>query len=58
MFTGNLKFCLNEEDLGVAFKSEQLKKGPIFPAIAFTGKGGCTLANRIFDNDEKLILND
>jgi len=34
MNAGTLSFSLDGEYLGVAFEDEELKKGPIYPAIA------------------------
>jgi len=43
MNNGTLSFSLNNSFLGVAFEDEELKKGPIWPAIALLHKAGCTL---------------
>lgn len=43
MNKGTLSFSLNGEYLGVAFEDEELKKGPIYPAIALLHITGCTL---------------
>jgi E3 ubiquitin-protein ligase NRDP1 len=34
MEKGTLSFSLDGEPMGVAFEDDELKKGPIFPAIA------------------------
>jgi len=41
---GTLSFSKDGEFFGVAFKSEQLTKGPIYPAISLINKGGCELS--------------
>jgi len=43
MNRGILAFALDGEYLGVAFEDEELKKGPIFPALALLHIAGCTL---------------
>ena len=43
MERGILSFCLDGEYLGVAFEDEELKKGPIYPAIALLHIAGCSL---------------
>eukprot|EP00347_Sterkiella_histriomuscorum_P011602 403371825 len=43
MNKGALSFSLDGEYLGVAFEDEELKKGPIYPAIALLHIAGCTL---------------
>jgi hypothetical protein len=43
MNKGTLSFSLDGEYLGVAFEDEELKKGPIYPAIALLHIAGCTL---------------
>ena len=43
MSKGTLSFSLDGEYLGVAFEDEELKKGPIYPAIALLHIAGCTL---------------
>jgi len=43
MNKGQLAVSLNDEYLGVAFEDEELKKGPIWPAIALLHAAGCTL---------------
>lgn len=35
MVKGQLSFGVNGEYMGVAFEDEKLKKGPVYPAIAF-----------------------
>ena len=40
---GTLSFSLNGEFMGVAFRSEILKKGPIYAAVALLHCAGCTL---------------
>ena len=47
MFKGTLSFALDEEFFGVAYTSETLKKGPIYPAISLLHCAGCTLKNGI-----------
>ena len=43
MDKGTLAFSLDGEYMGVAFEDEELKKGPIYPAIALLHIAGCTL---------------
>lgn len=43
MIKGTLSFSLDGEYLGLAFEDEELKKGPIYPAIALLHIAGCTL---------------
>ena len=43
MNKGTVSFALDGEYLGVAFEDEELKKGPIYPAIALLHIAGCTL---------------
>jgi len=43
MERGTLSFSLDGEYMGVAFEDEELKIGPIYPAIALLHQGGCTL---------------
>ena len=43
MNKGTLSFSLNSVFLGVAFEDEELKKGPLWPAIALLHQSGCTL---------------
>lgn len=43
MNEGTLAFALDGEYLGVAFEDEELKKGPIYPAIGLLHIAGCTL---------------
>ena len=43
MNNGTLSFALDGEYMGVAFEDEELKKGPIYPAIALLHTAGCTL---------------
>lgn len=43
MNRGTLSFSLNNFLLGVAFEDEELKNGPIWPAIALLHLAGCTL---------------
>jgi hypothetical protein len=43
MDRGTLAFQLDGEYLGVAFEDEELKKGPIYPALALLHISGCTL---------------
>lgn len=43
MEKGTLSFALDGEYMGIAFEDEELKKGPIYPAIAILHLGGCTL---------------
>jgi len=44
---GTLSFSKDGEYFGVAFKSEQLRKGPIFPAVSLINKAGCELSTGI-----------
>jgi E3 ubiquitin-protein ligase NRDP1 len=43
MNRGILSFALNNEPFGPAFKTEALKKGPIYPAISLLHCAGCKL---------------
>ena len=43
MDLGTLSFSLDGEFMGVAFEDEELKKGPIYPALAMLHIAGCTL---------------
>ena len=43
MNKGTLSFSLDSEFLGIAFEDEELKKGPLYPAIALLHIAGCTL---------------
>mgnify|MGYP001141668488 FL=1 len=43
MNKGQLAISVNDEYLGVAFEDEELKKGPIWPAIALLHVAGSTL---------------
>ena len=43
MNNGTLSFTLNGEYFGVAFQSDELKQGPIYPAISLIHSGGCEL---------------
>jgi E3 ubiquitin-protein ligase NRDP1 len=47
MDTGEMYYCLNGEDFGVAFKSDQLMKGPVYPAIALLHCSGCTIKGEL-----------
>lgn len=43
MNRGTLSFSIDGEWQGVAFDDEELKKGPIYPAVALLHIAGCTL---------------
>ena len=43
MNKGQLAIAVNNHYLGVAFEDEELKKGPIWPAVALLHVAGCTL---------------
>ena len=43
MTKGTLSFALDGEFLGIAFEDEELKKGPIYPALALLHIAGCSL---------------
>jgi E3 ubiquitin-protein ligase NRDP1 len=43
MNRGTIMISLNEELLGTAFEDEELKKGPIWPAVALLHVAGCSL---------------
>jgi hypothetical protein len=43
MNKGTLAFSVDGEYLGIAFEDEELKKGPIYPALALLHIAGCTL---------------
>ena len=47
MNKGILSFSLDNNYFGIAFKSEELKHGPIYPAISLLNIGGCTLQTGI-----------
>jgi len=47
MNKGILSFSLDKEYFGIAYKSEELKQGPIYPAISLLHVGGCTLQTGI-----------
>jgi E3 ubiquitin-protein ligase NRDP1 len=47
MNKGTLSFSLNGEDMGVAFKDEQLSKKPVFIAAALLHTSGCTLRGEL-----------
>ncbi|EGR32707.1 spry domain protein [Ichthyophthirius multifiliis] len=40
---GQLSFSLNGEYLGIAYECENLKKGPIYPAISLCSISGCKI---------------
>jgi hypothetical protein len=42
-FLGTLSFALNGENMGVAFQSPALTKGPVFAAVALLHCAGCVL---------------
>ena len=43
MVKGQISFALNGEYLGVAFKDDSIKKGPLYPAVSLLHKAGCKL---------------
>lgn len=43
MKRGILSFALNDEYFGVAYQHENLKKGPIYPAVSLLHCAGCKL---------------
>jgi hypothetical protein len=43
MNKGTLSFALNGEYMGIAFTSETLKKGPIYPAVSLLHCAGCKI---------------
>jgi len=43
MNKGQLSFSLNGEFLGVAYSNDQLKKGPIYPAVSLLHCAGCKM---------------
>lgn len=47
MNKGILSFSLDKEYFGIAYKSEELKHGPIYPAVSLLHVGGCTLQTGI-----------
>ena len=47
MNKGILSFALDREYFGIAYKSEELKHGPIYAAISLLHVGGCTLQTGI-----------
>ncbi len=47
MNSGKLSFAKDGEYYGVAFQSDELKKGPIYPAISLIHSGGCELITGI-----------
>jgi len=40
---GTLSFAKDGEFLGIAFKDEMLKKGPIYPAFSLIHHAGCKI---------------
>ena len=46
MNKGTLSFGLDGEYWGVAYQSESLKKGPIFPAVSLLHCAGCKLVTQ------------
>ena len=46
MNEGTLEFSIDGINYGVAFKSEKLKKGPIYPAVSLLHDCVCTLINK------------
>lgn len=42
-YIGTLSFALNGEFMGVAFRTEQLKKAPLYASVALLHCAGCTL---------------
>ena len=47
MNKGTLSFALDGEYFGIAYNTEALKKGPIYPAISLLHCAGCTLRNGV-----------
>ena len=47
MNKGIMSFALDKEYFGIAYKSEELKHGPIYPAVSLLHVGGCTLITGI-----------
>jgi hypothetical protein len=45
MEKGTLAFAIDGEYFGVAFEDEDLKKGPIYPAVAMLHLAGCYLVS-------------
>ena len=43
MERGELSFSLDGESFGVAYQDQELKKGPIYPAISLLHIAGCAL---------------
>lgn len=43
MTEGILSFSVDKEYCGVAFKSDELKQGPIWPAVSIVHKAGCKI---------------
>ena len=43
MNKGIMSFSLDKEYFGIAYQSEDLKTGPIYPAVSLLHVGGCTL---------------
>lgn len=43
LYKGILSFALDGEYFGIAFQSEELKVGPIWPAVSLLHIAGCTL---------------
>ena len=43
MIKGQISFALNDENFGVAFTSDELKKGPVWPAVALLHMAGCSI---------------
>ena len=46
MINGTLSFALDGEYWGVAFRSNDLKKGPIYAAVSLLHSAGCKLVTR------------
>jgi E3 ubiquitin-protein ligase NRDP1 len=43
MNKGIISFSLDKEYFGIAYQSEELKTGPLYPAVSLLHVGGCTL---------------
>ncbi len=47
MDKGTLSFCLNGEDFGEAYQDSDLKKGPLYPAVALLHCSGCMIKGEL-----------
>ena len=45
MNKGSLSFSLNGKFMGVAYQTNNLKKGPVYPAVALSNQAGFKTVN-------------